>query len=89
MWKQSEVKEKIVEIVNELMKNVNIELSQLDDDLVEFGLDSIIFVQLIVEIEEVFQVDVPDKALYISELNTINKITKLVEILLLNIQHKA
>ncbi|MCI8371884.1 MAG: acyl carrier protein [Lachnospiraceae bacterium] len=82
MWKNNEIKEIIVDIIKELIKDISLDLLQADADLVDLGLDSVVFVQLIVELEEKFQVDVPDEVLFISELNTINKMTQLVENLL-------
>lgn len=67
-------KEKILEIINENMEESVIASNQLNDDLYELGMDSIVFIQIIVKIEEIFECEIPDSKLLISELNTVQKI---------------
>jgi len=46
----------------------------LDSDFTEEDFDSILFIKLIVIIEEEFECEIPDENLLISEMNTVNKI---------------
>lgn len=67
-------KEIILDIINENMEESVIASDQLNDDLYELGMDSIVFIQIIVKIEEIFECEIPDSKLLISELNTVQKI---------------
>ena len=67
-------KEKILDIINENMDGDPLDRDRLDDDLSEMGMDSIVFIQIIVELEETFECEIPDSKLLITELNTIQKI---------------
>ena len=49
-------------------------MEQCEDDLLEYGMDSIRFIQIIVSLEEEFECEVPDSKLILVEMNTINKI---------------
>ena len=66
-------KEIILDIINENMEESVIASNQLNDDLYELGMDSIVFIQIIVKIEEIFECEIPDSKLLISELNTVQK----------------
>ena len=52
--------------------------TQLDDDLVELGVDSITFIRIIVELEELFEIEIPDEKLLITEMSTIRKMVEVV-----------
>lgn len=67
-------KEIILDIINENMEESVIASNQLNDDLYELGMDSIVFIQIIVKIEEIFECEIPDSKLLLSELNTVQKI---------------
>lgn len=77
------MKNKIINIINDIFRENNddftpITLAQENDDLSDLGMDSIIFVQTIVTIEEAFSIRIPDEKLLLQEMNTIKKIDKLV-----------
>jgi len=67
-------KEEILDIINNAIDGDAIDPRQSDDDLFELGMDSIKFIQIIVEIEETFECEIPDSKLLITELNTVQKI---------------
>ena len=67
-------KEEILDIINNAIDGDAIDLEQLDNDLSELGMDSIKFIQIIVELEETFECEIPDSKLLITELNTVQKI---------------
>ena len=65
-------KENILEIVNSV-QGIEVTVDQCDDDLLEFGLDSIKFIQIIVTLEETYECEIPDEKLMLTEMNSINK----------------
>lgn len=67
-------KEEILDIINNAIDGDAIDLGQLDNDLSELGMDSIKFIQIIIELEETFECEIPDSKLLITELNTVQKI---------------
>ena len=74
--------EKIIEMVLELLNtNIeNVELSdeQLDEDLSQLGMDSITFIRIIVELEEKFDIEIPDEKLLLTEMNTVSKMVDVI-----------
>ena len=59
----------------------NISECDYDKDLLDFGIDSIIFIQIIVALEDDFSVQIPDEKLLLTEINTINKIYNTIKTL--------
>lgn len=77
------MKSKIIEIINEVIQDNDpdtkgITLMQADEDLLALGVDSIVYVQIIVSLEEKFRIVIPDEKLLFSEMNTINKMLEVV-----------
>ena len=70
--------EKIVEIINQNIKGVDITEAKYDEDFSELGMDSFNFIQIIVALEDVFECEIPDSYILISEMNTVNKIHKVL-----------
>ena len=66
-------KESVLEIVNSI-QDLEVTAEQCDDDLLELGLDSIKFIQIIVSLEEAFGCEIPDEKLLIKKMNTVQKI---------------
>ncbi len=66
--------EKIIEILNKNIENANITVEQTNQDLREFDMDSILFIQTVVSLEEEFDCEIPDEKLLLLEMNTVNKI---------------
>lgn len=69
--------EKIVEIIN-ASENIDVEASQLDENLSDMGMESITFIQIVVNLEEEFECEIPDSKLIISEMDTIRKIANVL-----------
>lgn len=69
---------KIVDIISMCLdeKIINIQKS---DSLIKYGLDSVSFIQLIILIEEEFNIVVPDEYLLIEQMDTIEKIEQILE----------
>lgn len=70
--------------VREIVLNM-LELKMTNDDLLSdtelqnIGMNSISFVKLIVEIENQFNIEVPDDKLLITEAGTIKKLSEIIE----------
>ena len=71
--------ENILNIINDNIENTNITIDQLDDDLSQIGMNSIIFIQIIVSFEEEFECEFPDSKLLITEVNTVNKMFEVIK----------
>ena len=70
---------KIIEIV---IRNIGSEqISTLDPnyELSQYGMNSIIFIHIVVDLEETFDIEIPDEYLLITEMNTLNKIINVVK----------
>lgn len=72
-------KEKILEIVNSV-QDMEATVNQCDDDLLELGLDSIKFIQIIVSLEEAFECEIPDEKLLLTEMNSVNKMLEVLQL---------
>lgn len=72
--------EKIIEILNSNIENIEISIEQVNDDLSDLGMDSISFIKTIVSLEEEFECEIPDEKLIISEMNTVNKIIDVLQL---------
>lgn len=72
-------KEKILEIVNSV-QDMEVTVDQCDDNLLELGLDSIKFIQIIVSLEEAFECEIPDEKLLLTEMNSVNKMLEVLQL---------
>lgn len=72
-------KEKILEIVNSI-QDMKVTADQCDDYLLELGLDSIKFIQIIVSLEEAFECEIPDEKLLLTEMNSVNKMLEVLQL---------
>ena len=72
-------KEEILEIVNS-DQDMEVTVDQCDDDLLEMGLDSIKFIQIIVSLEEAFECEIPDEKLLLTEMNSVNKMFEVLQL---------
>lgn len=70
--------EKILCVINSL-ENIKITNEQLNASLPDLGMDSITFIQVIVGLEEMFDCEIPDSKLIISEMDTARKIYDLLQ----------
>jgi len=71
--------EKVLFIINSNVEDINLTLENLNDNLVEYGMDSISFIQVVVALEEEFDCEIPDSKLLLSELDTINKLLDILQ----------
>ena len=72
-------KEEILEIVNSV-QDMEVTVDQCDDNLLELGLDSIKFIQIIVSLEETFECEIPDEKLLLTEMNSVNKMLEVLQL---------
>lgn len=74
----------IEEIRNEVFKLLDVDENQFseidnDTDLANYGLDSLNAIEIVVLLESVFGVSIPDEDLIFEKLCTINKINETIE----------
>lgn len=64
----------IRKILLDNLENQDISIISEDDNLQEFGMSSMVFVKIVLALEEEFHVEFPDSKLTFSNLNSIAKI---------------
>ena len=72
---------KVIDILNVNIKNAEITSDKLDQSLIELGMESLTFIQIIVAIEEEFECEIPDSKLLITEMDTVEKIMNVLQTL--------
>lgn len=77
---KSEIKEKLIGKLAELFADENIDTDLLEyvDLIDDMGMDSLTFVSIIVEIETLFEITVPDDALLMENFRKAENIVELV-----------
>lgn len=65
--------EEILRVINSV-DNITVSAEQTDESLIDLGMDSISFIQVVVGLEESFDCEIPDSKLLISEMDTVGKI---------------
>ena len=65
-------------ILNKHFDSHIIGLNNIDDKLTDLGMDSILFIQIVVALEEAFEIEIPDEKLLIPEMDTINKMLDVI-----------
>lgn len=68
----------VADIVEKVCTNIKINENMYDDDLSNYGLDSLAFMTLIVLLEEKFQKEIPIEVISFEDFNTVNKIYNLI-----------
>jgi len=68
----------ISEIIESYVNELELDESRYEVNLAELGMNSIAFVQTIVEIEDRFQIEIPDKYLLFSEMDNVYKMASVV-----------
>lgn len=71
---------KIREIIaSNLKTNIDIDDYDANSDLRNIGMDSILFVSIVVAIENEFGIEFPDDKIFISEASTISLLNQIIE----------
>ena len=65
--------EEILRVINSV-DNITVSAEQTDESLIDLGMDSISYIQVVVGLEESFDCEIPDSKLLISEMDTVGKI---------------
>lgn len=80
--KYDEICNHIINIYNTIKDESDKKIKMGDDSIDGLVLDSVDFVQLIVQIESDFSIEFPDEYLLPSELNSVEKIATIIETLI-------
>lgn len=73
-----EIIQKIIEIVTRNIGNEQCLTLEPNCNLSELGMSSMAFIQMVVEIEETFDIEIPDEKVMISQLGTLDQIINVV-----------
>ena len=78
---RNEIKIKVVDILTPLFPNSGIDTSILEyvDLIDDLGMDSMTFISIVVEIEFVFNIIVPDDILLMENFKNVNNIVGIIE----------
>lgn len=72
------MKEKIIEIVNNILGGGEITEKDVCKDLSEYGLDSLSLIRVVVALEAEFNCQIPDSKLLFIHMNTVEKISSII-----------
>ncbi len=73
---------KIIEIINRVKKDGFLVKEDVDMDLIsEYGIDSIEFIRIILEIEKAFEIKFSDMSNIKREMTTVNKIAEIIKVM--------
>ena len=72
------LKDQIIDIINQCFNKNVFNRSMCKESFENCNIDSIMFIRIIVAIEETFDVTIPDEYLYGSKLNTVETIANIV-----------
>ena len=79
---REDILDKVLKVLNANLENTEITFEQTEDDLSALGMDSIVFIRLVVALEEAFDIEIPDEYLLITEMNTLSKMTDVISTVL-------
>lgn len=71
--------DKVINVINKCTDGTQITNLDIDKSFSEIGIDSIVFIRIIVTLEEEFACEFPDSKLIMSELNTTQKIFNVIK----------
>jgi len=71
--------ERIIKILSPYLDNIEELKKKPNDNLENYGLTSITFIHIIVDLEKEFACEIPDEYLFISNMNTISKIISVIK----------
>ena len=75
------IKNSVIDLLSELFSNMNLDKNIMEYiDLVDdAGMDSITFISLIIELETMFKITVPDELLLIENFKNVNNIINIIQ----------
>ena len=68
----------IAKIIKHNVEGIELDESNYEANLIDLGMDSMTFIQIIVEIEEQFEIEIPDEYLLYGKMETVNKMATVV-----------
>lgn len=68
----------IAKIVEGYVEDLHLEEERYKVNLAELGMNSVAFIQVIVEIEDRFQIEIPDEYLLFNNMNTVCKMASII-----------
>ena len=71
---ESNLRDEIIKIVRVILDNESIGTEDADKELMEFGLDSLLFIRMLILLEEELHIKIPEESIFMDKMNTINKI---------------
>jgi len=72
------VKEEILKILGSCISDINEISKNHDEDISHYGMDSLMFVRIVVILENVFETEIPDEYLTITKMNSVNKMSRVI-----------
>lgn len=63
---------------NEELQFSEISMAEIEEDLTNYGMDSITFIHIIINLEEEFDIKIPDEYLLLPQLNTLKKMVDII-----------
>jgi len=75
------IKQEVIELISDLFKDkgFNIDIIEHVDLVNDLGMDSLIFISIVMEIEAHFDIEVPDDLLLLEKFKRVNDIVSIVE----------
>lgn len=70
--------EEVLDFINKF-DMFGLDIEQMDVSLQDYGMDSIVFIQIILGLEDHFDCEIPDSKLLISEMDTLRKIVNILQ----------
>ena len=68
----------IADMIESYVEGLRLGEDKYEVNLAELGINSIIFIQTIVEIEDKFQIEIPDEYLLFDNMNTVYKMATII-----------
>lgn len=72
------MKDRIVNIINEIMNKEFVTINDENENLIDCGMDSVCFIQMVIALESEFDCEIPDEKIMFKSMNTINKIADVI-----------
>ena len=73
----------ILKIVNNVLRTHEVTEMDIDKELSSLGVSSTMFISIVIDLEEKYNVEIPDEYLFSTEIGTVNKmigiLSKLIE----------
>ena len=68
----------IINIINSTLDKCEITHNDINEDLLSLGVNSIMFISIVIALEEKYSIEIPDEYLLTTKIGTVNKIFDIV-----------